>query len=138
MIGPVNEGVRRLSLVLGLVVALPWLLVTLALFFGRMTDYEVTHEWAVQKWEEQNQTRVRADSLRAVGIKRPIGKEISEYSDDELILALAASLPGPSERPTRPLPWIVIFAFVATPVVFLVPWGAVRYVAWIVDGFRQG
>lgn len=141
----VSEGVRRLSLVLGLLVSVPW-----GLFFGTAfvtTTWSAKQSWdrAMSNWQsEQEKYVANVDSLKQV-IERekdrkdaPIesfGLSASERAQLELDLHFAV----PQERPRDwEAPWGWMWCFIASPIVFAVPWGVVRTITWVVDGFRGG
>ena len=141
----VSEGVRRLSLVLGLLVAVPWGLTTGAFFVSTVSakrDYDREMEiWqrahanveGLRRTVEQEAREQGREPRRNLG--GPIDLKLLTLAELELRRAeLISSRPKPREVEDQPF---LIWGFLATPIAFLIPWGAVRVVAWIIEGFRH-
>ena len=143
----VNVGVRRLSLVLGLLVSGPWGLTTGTAFVSTTWSAKRSWDHAMSNWQaEQEKPVANVDSLRRV-IEREKARENSSRESSGLLSVrrlAQVQLYRAEEtitRQVRPRDWKVdwywCWLFLASPIVFLVPWGTVRTIAWIIAGFRQ-
>ena len=126
-----SEGVRRLSLVLGLVVAVPWFSITLGLFVSDTTwgsSYRTNWDnWVV----ERDRTTALVDSL--VGMR-----SVNElHSTEKLLIADLLKAAFDKQPPTPRVAWEYFVATLLSPVVYLVAWGTVRVIPWVIEGFRQ-
>jgi len=137
---PIGERWRRLSLVVGGIGACAWTFEAGNLVVNLYQRAPSTaHITAVR--EQIEQAGVRRDScLNAIGTIPPssltidelnarcweeFGKEVSRL---ESIKAL--------QRLRRDLYVTLTVAVIGIGIAFLLPWGAVRTIAWIVEGFR--
>ena len=138
-----NEGFRRLVVVLGLLLAIPW-----GLGFGLVFCNRALEVWnqndsreraflaALRDWDTQYARIVAVgDSLR-----KTRAKPISEYSDYELRMARAAlQVPPRATRPANvPTPWVLLVPVLLAPIVYMTPRPVVWCVAWVVEGSQRG
>ena len=162
----VSEGVRRLSLVLGLVVAIPWGLGTGVMCATMIWDSHEAWERDLQQWERDSdefiewgfsekttQTRrarveahlQRLSELQLSAVNAEIDS-LSKVYDDAPILHLSQPTKvlmglGVSDRPEWSMSddsWGSLLLFCVSPLMFVISWSVVRVVAWVVEGFRRG
>lgn len=126
-----NVGVRRLSLVLGLVGAVP-----AAVFFGVFLltpfvaeDTRATYgDYAALGQAVKQVSPDLADMADA-----EVGRWYAEkYSHEVRVEGTESVLAG-----LLKIAEAMLKTGVATAVAFLIPWGAVRVIAWVVEGFRH-
>ena len=154
-----TEGVRRLSLALGLLFAVPWSVLMGGTCISEYLQFKPAWEQANLEWEQQYgdldnsiltlETKLaRINSfLRKKGLPtyERLGKSDYEWEDEILrlrdrIATLRAYATGKKKMPSRPTLgdfYKALVALALSPVVFGIPWGAVRSAAWVIEGFRE-
>jgi len=140
--GKTSEGVRRLSLVAGPIPLALWFLISVISVYSEIES--ITRD--NREFKEANQELKEARrSAKITEKKRQRGSSIA-LSDEEYLYIEKSLAQDRVERGkivsfsmwmNDNFGYVMGFAL-AGGVSFFFPWGAVRTIAWIVNGFRQG
>ena len=151
--GTLNEGVRRLSLVLGVLGLALWALASIVLMcMGFLSDSRLLDKEELRLCERKgHEAKASLDSIIALGRKDESQDAIKSI---ERYLSGLPARKGKKEWEAEVRQWeekirahekaiarrrnrvaVIALGAVAS---FLLPWGTVRTAGWIVAGFRQG
>lgn len=160
MASQLNEGVRRLSLVLGLLGLVPW--VVMFAFWLSVNTGKLWHKPVEQVVEEniaqeekdwsdhvrfdraQYDAEVARLGKQSTGIAPPTEEELQRWGrfveearkehKEQMKMYVEGLQKYEVETATKELAFYVLNSLPA----FFIPWGIVRVIAWIVTGFRNG
>lgn len=154
----VNEGVRRLSLVVGLLGLVLWAAVAGTVVYFSLADWRRAATAAIGDREEVRILIKQLDSLRTVAAeadtnpvivritsggttKWPSQRQRALFDINNLEMKLTSTVnSGSLDKQNSTFNRMLVLAslfVVGLPLCYLLPWGFVRVVAWVIVGFRH-